>query len=162
MKRPIRPYFPPIDYYSCCDCIDDAGDDDDDRFLPFQSYGDESEDAGSYGAWNDEGDELAIQVTEWPMTSGHVDEVEHRVEDRYQGVGRCQVDQEVVGHGPHALVGEYDPNDDGVATDGHQNHGKEEQSVHHLQVQSQLERVFFADISWAGRVEVFDEFILSR
>lgn len=49
-----------------------------------------------------------------------IDKVEESVERSHRDVGEGQVDNEVIGHSPHASVGQNNPDNGDVPRDGHQ------------------------------------------
>jgi len=100
--------------------------------VPVDGDGDEGEYAGGHRAGRDELRELAVEPAERPVAVQHEDEVEHGVEDRDQGVGDGQVDEEVVGDGAHALVPEHDPDDDEIPAGGDRHHDDERQDERRL------------------------------
>ena len=67
--------------------------------------------------------EFAVRTAEVPLPVGGVDEVDQSVERGHGRVRKGQVEDKVVGHRPHALVSENDPDDDQVPEHGHRQHG---------------------------------------
>lgn len=63
--------------------------------------------------------EAAVDQPEVPVIVHRVDEVDHRVEGGHGGFSERQVQQKVVGDGPHALVRHDNPDDCQVAHQGH-------------------------------------------
>lgn len=66
--------------------------------------------------------EFTVSFAEVPLPVSGVDEVDQSVERGHGRVGKSQIEDKVVGHRPHALVGEDDPNDDQVPEHGHGQH----------------------------------------
>ena len=63
--------------------------------------------------------EAAVDQPVVPVVVHRVREVDDRVQGRHGRLGERQVQQEIVGDGPHALVRHDDPDDDEVAHHGH-------------------------------------------
>lgn len=80
-------------------------------------------DAGEDSCDGEEVVEAAVSLPKVPLAVQRVDEVDEGVESSHGGVGEGQVHQEVVGHRPHALVSQDDPDDDEVPKNGHCHHG---------------------------------------
>lgn len=108
---------------------------------PVDGNGHQGEHAGAYGQHGYELADLAVGRAEGPVAGEHVAEVYGHVERGHHGVRYGQVDQEVVGHVPHPLVGHHDPYDDQVAARGHHDHGHEQHGPRQLVPPRQLELV---------------------
>ena len=79
-------------------------------------------DAGEHRCDGKEVLEATVVGAEVPLAVQRIDEVDQGVEGGHGGVGESQVHEEVVGDGPHALVGQDDPDDDEIPEDGHGHH----------------------------------------
>lgn len=90
--------------------------------LPVQGDGRHGVDAGKHGRDREEVVEPAVDVPEVPLSVRRVDEVDERVEGGHGRVGESQIQQEVVGDGPHPFVRQNNPNDDQVAENSHSQH----------------------------------------
>lgn len=86
--------------------------------------------------------EDAARVAELPVVVQQVNEVEERVEDGLQSVGRRQVDQEVVCDAAHAPMSDHNPDDDSVTTHCDDNHDDERHGVTELHAPLQHVRIF--------------------
>lgn len=93
---------------------------------PVDGDGHKCQDADGDSTRGDEHGELAVADFEPPVLVEVEEEVEGRVEQRDHDVSHSQVDQEVVGDRAHALVGQNDPDDNNVASSGHDKHGDED------------------------------------
>ena len=109
--------------------------------LPVYGYGHEGEHRGRDSAWCNELAELAVGSPEGPITAHHVERVKERVEDSYKGIGHGQIDQEVVRHRAHALVGQDYPNHNDIAPCSHEDHAGKGHHVDELDVPGRDERV---------------------
>lgn len=89
---------------------------------PVQSDGHQREDTGADAEHRDELGDLAVEGSERPVAVQHVDEVEGDVERGHHGVRDGQVDEEVVGDSPHALVRKDYPDDYQIAAGRHHHH----------------------------------------
>lgn len=79
-------------------------------------------DAGKHRCDGKEVLEAAVVGAKVPFAVKSVDEIDQGVEGSHGGVGESQVYQEIVGDGPHALVGQDDPDNDEVSKDCHSHH----------------------------------------
>lgn len=79
-------------------------------------------DAGEHRRDRKEVLEATVVGAEVPLAVKRIDEVDQGVEGSHGGVGESQVHEEVVGDGPHALVGQDDPDDDEIPEDRHGHH----------------------------------------
>ena len=90
--------------------------------LPVEGYRGHGVDAGEHSGDGEEVVEAAVHLPEVPLPVRRVDEVDERVERGHGDVGESQVEQKVVGHRPHALVRQDDPDHDQVPEHGHRQH----------------------------------------
>lgn len=86
---------------------------------PVHGDGGHRVDAGEHGRDGEKVVEFAVSVPEVPLSVSGVDEVDQSVERGHGRVRKGQVEDKVVGHCPHALVSQNDPNDDQVPEDRH-------------------------------------------
>lgn len=79
-------------------------------------------DAGEDCSDGEEVVEAAVSFPKVPLVVQGIDEVDEGVESSHGGIREGQVHQEIVGHRPHTLVSQDDPDDNQVAKDGHRHH----------------------------------------
>lgn len=79
-------------------------------------------DAGEDSCDGEEVVEAAVSLPKVPLAVQRVDEVDESVESSHGGIGEGQVHQEVIGHRPHALMSQDDPDDDEIPKNGHRHH----------------------------------------
>lgn len=92
------------------------------RSLPVQSDGGHRVDAGKHGRDGKEVVEAAVDQSEVPLVVHGVREVDHRVEGGHGGFGERQVQQKVVGDGPHAFMCHNNPDHSKIAHNRHNNY----------------------------------------
>lgn len=90
---------------------------------PVDGYGRHGVDAGEHRSDREEVVEPAVHLSEVPLSMSRVDEVDERVESGHGHIGESQVQQEIVGDGPHPLVRQDNPDDDQVSEHRHGQHG---------------------------------------
>lgn len=66
--------------------------------------------------------EAAVDRSEVPLVVHGVGEVDHRVEGGHGGFGERQVQQKIIGDGPHAFVRHNNPDHCQIAYHGHDNY----------------------------------------
>lgn len=66
--------------------------------------------------------EAAVDQSEVPLIVHGVGEVDHRVEGGHGGFSERQVQQKIVGDGPHAFVSHNDPDHCEISYHGHDNY----------------------------------------
>jgi len=81
--------------------------------------------------------EAAVAQSEVPLVVHSVREVDDRVKSGHGGFSERQVQQEIVGDGPHAFVRHNDPDHSNISYYGHENYatvcnGPEDDSPHWL------------------------------
>ncbi|KAG7225830.1 hypothetical protein INR49_014351, partial [Caranx melampygus] len=91
--------------------------------IPVDGYRGHGVDAGEHSGDREEVVKPAVDFSEVPLSVRRVDEVDECVERGHRHVRESQVQQEIVGHGPHPFVRQNDPYHDQVAKDGHSQHG---------------------------------------
>lgn len=89
---------------------------------PVHGDGSHRVDARKHGRDGEKVVEFAVSFAEVPVPVSGVDEVDQGVKRRHGRVRKGQVEDEVVGHRPHALVSENDPYDDQVPEHRHGQH----------------------------------------
>ena len=89
------------------------------RSSPVQSDGSHRVDAGEHSRDGKEVVEAAVDQSEVPLVVHGVDEVDHRVEGGHRGFGERQVEEKIVGDGPHAFMRHDNPDHRNVAHHGH-------------------------------------------
>lgn len=92
------------------------------RNSPVYSYRSHRVDAREHRCHREEVVELAVGFPEVPLPVRRVDKVNQSVKRRHGRVRERQVEQKVVGHRAHPLVGQNDPDDDEVPEHGHRQH----------------------------------------
>lgn len=107
------------------------------RSLPVQGDGSHGVDAGKNGRDGEEVVEAAVNQSEVPLIVHRVGKVDHRVEGGHGGFGERQVEQEIVGDGPHAFVRHNDPDHRHITDHRHHNDaavgdGPQDDSPHRL------------------------------
>lgn len=88
------------------------------------------------------------------MTVQHEDKVECRIPAGHKKIRDGKIQQEQVGHRPHPTMSQNDPHHDDIPDDGHQNHGRKQQSPQELLVPRQQVRLV-EDVAGYGAVEAF-------
>lgn len=89
---------------------------------PVHSYGRHGVDAGEHRCDGEEVVEFAVGFTKVPLPVRGIDEVDQGIERRHGRVRKSQVEQKVIGHSAHPLVGQNDPDNDEVSEHGHGQH----------------------------------------
>ena len=89
------------------------------RSLPVQSDGSHWVDAGKHRCDGEEVVEAAVDQSEVPLVVHGVGEVDDRVEGGHGGFGERQVQQEIVGDGPHAFMRHDNPDHCNITYNGH-------------------------------------------
>lgn len=92
------------------------------RGLPVQGDGSHGVDAGKHSRDRKEVVEAAVDQSEVPLVVHGVCEVDDRVEGRHWGFGKRQVQEEIVGDGPHAFMRHDNPDHCKIAYHGHDNY----------------------------------------
>lgn len=87
--------------------------------LPVQGDCSHGVDAGEDSCDGKEVVEAAVDQSEVPLVVHRVREVDHRVEGGHGGFGERQVQQEIIGDGPHAFVRHDNPDHCEISHHGH-------------------------------------------
>lgn len=88
--------------------------------LPVHRDGSHGVYRGKHGRDGEEVLKATVAQAKVPVVVKSIDKVEKRVKGRHGNVGEGQVDDEIIGDGSHASVGQNDPDDGDVSRDGHQ------------------------------------------
>lgn len=89
---------------------------------PVHSYRSHGVDAREHGCDREEVVEFAVRFPEVPLPVRSVDKVYQSVKRGHGRVRKRQVQEKVVRHRPHALVGKDDPDHDEVSKHRHRQH----------------------------------------
>lgn len=91
-------------------------------FSPVHSYCCHGVDAGEDSSDWEEVVEAAVSLSKVPLAVQCVDEVDESIESSHGGIREGQVHQEVIGHCPHALVSQDNPDDNEISKNCHCHH----------------------------------------
>lgn len=91
-------------------------------FSPVHSYRCHGVDAGEDSCDWEEVVEATVSLSKVPLAVQRVDEVDEGIESSHGGIREGQVHQEVIGHSPHALVSQDNPDDNEISKNRHCHH----------------------------------------
>lgn len=91
-------------------------------FSPVYSNRCHGVDAGEDSCDGEEVVETAVSLSKIPLAVQCIDEVDEGIESSHGGIREGQVHQEVIGHGPHALMSQDDPDDNEISKNSHCHH----------------------------------------
>lgn len=91
--------------------------------VPVDGYRGHGVDAGEHSGDGEKVVEPAVHFSKVPLSVSRVNEVNKRVESSHRHIRESQVKQKIIGHGPHTLVRQYNPNYNEVPENRHSQHG---------------------------------------
>lgn len=92
------------------------------QVIPVDGYRSHGVDAGEHSSDREKVVKSAVHFSKVPLSMSSVDKVDQRVESSHRDIRESQVQKEIVGHGPHSLVRQNNPNHNQVAENCHCQH----------------------------------------